>query len=391
MSHNSVNQLLICLKNSFQNIDCLKKRQRILQFKHLFYVKLLSIANKHGYATSTSHLKYNFNIKVTSQAVNKAFLALDSQHIEKITSSVLNLIPSSSTKRFLAVDGSWLAVNKQIAQDNQSYLLTNSSSYALPLLTAIYDLKNRVPIKILLTSEHDERKAFLQCLDSVKKGDCLIFDRGYPSRQIIDILSERKLDFVFRLASPNNMIKKPPKGLRIVTYVIKNTTFNLLTSLKIGEFDDIITKNLYHDRWEIEEWFKYLKRQLNGEFYHQTTVNSVLKELLCQQMLSVIFGYLELINPYKNGKGCLSYANKIIKYLAKGGITSSTKLCRVINHINTTLKTKPRPGRNFPRMSIQYKGTWYRAKSTDISAGALCHQLILVGINLTVDAVIFIK
>ena len=71
-------------------------------------------------------------------------------------------------------------------------------------------------------------------------------------------------------------------------------TFILATTL----FDkDVFTldilKNLYHDRWSVEEYFKTLKHTLHANKFNSKTVDNIRKELYIKVIISSISRYLE--------------------------------------------------------------------------------------------------
>ena len=107
-------------------------------------------------------------------------------------------------------------------------------------------------------------------------------------------------------------------------------------------------------KWFIKDL--WIKESLNGKFYTQTSLKSVL-EVLDWQLL--INAYLNLLAPRLNNKGVLSYAKEIGKCLA---FNNKYSLLRILKHLEHTLSEKKRLNRYFERKSIIDGGRWYRGK-----------------------------
>ena len=169
------------IRKSLNSSSICKPRVRKLTFDHLIYTQHLMVTNNYGYETATSHLITNTGVEVSYQAVQKACNNFGYQYIHNITDAILGRFPQSKSQRFIAVDASWLKANKYIYSNATPYLSSNTGSYVMPLLTCLYDINLKVPIKLQLSHDHNERRQFLECIDATRAGDCLIFDRGYPS------------------------------------------------------------------------------------------------------------------------------------------------------------------------------------------------------------------
>lgn len=154
----------------------------------------------------------------------------------------------------------------------------------------LLDLAARIPKKLILSvgRTHD-RKVFSQFL---KAGWTYIVDRAYNDYKLFDWMHETSVffitrlksnascqvlraerikrkqrkkgvlsDLVVRLGSGSTLMKSP---LRIVTY---RTEDNKIYRFLTNRFDlsPLTIANLYHARWAIEKFFKWLKRTLSME------------------------------------------------------------------------------------------------------------------------------
>ncbi len=353
-----ISNLVNAITTVLNSYDAAKKRTRILTFGHLFYTRFLNTMVDFSYATVSSHLDDNKDAYVTHSALHAACKKNSDTYVNELISDTLKLFSSSGNRRYIAVDATGIALNKALAADN-NFKLTTSGSYATVILTGLYDVTHKMPIAVHRTAHHDERKALLECLGHLKRGDCLIGDRGYFSLELVLLLMEMGIDFVFRLKGNSRMISNPLENTRIVDYNINGNDYHLITSLKtIEELQNC--KHLYHERWKIEEWFKFLKGHLGGDFYCYNSYQEVQESLKWQQFVSIVYAYLTLISPEVNMKGALTHAEKIARCLAFKGKDSKKRLISLIVTIRKRLKTNYRPDRHFPRTAIIYKGQWYR-------------------------------
>lgn len=348
-------KLLKTIDNCIEKLN--KKRHRKINFKHLFYTRFLGISQNFGVEISTSHLQNVSKIKVSYQSVQKAIKNYSFDLGNSLKGNLIRLFPKSN-RRFLAVDGSTGRLNKSIGLKDTNFKLTKNGTYTKSLITTVYDVDNKLPIFMNLRGSRDERSAFLDCLKYLRQGDCLIFDRGYYSASLEEELKQKGIDYIFRLKCNSSIIKNPPAGAKIVTFSVRNTTYFILTSLKVSE-DSNFYSNLYHKRWEVEEWYKKFKYQLGGNFFTQKSLDSVLEVMNWQQIVTIIYAYLDLSAPKVNNKGAMSYGKEIALILSFNAENRADNLLELLGHVKISLKSFRRPNRHFERKSITYSGKWY--------------------------------
>ena len=92
-----------------------------------------------------------------------------------------------------------------------------------------------------------------------------IFDRGFYSKLMIDHLELNGYKYIIRIKKNLKIISNNNNDkLRIVKYKIKQSEYYLITNLiDTNLFSDMDISNLYHKRWSIEEYFKYIKINCN--------------------------------------------------------------------------------------------------------------------------------
>ena len=334
-----------------------KSRHRKIDLKHLLYARFLAVSQNFGAKISTSHLQNTAKVEFSYQSIQKATKKYSLDLSNALMGKLISLFPKSN-RRFLAVDGSNGRLNKAIGLKNKDFKLTKKNSYTKSLITTIYDIDNKAPIAMNLRGKRDERSAFLDCLKYLRKRDCVIFDRGYYSEQLEKQLRTEEIDYIFRLKSNSSVINNPPAGAKSVSFTKGQTTYFLLTSLSVSE-DCNFYSDLYHKRWQVEEWYKKLKHQFGGNFFTQKTLEAVSEVINWQQIIEIIYAYLDLVAPKINNKGAITYGKEIVFHLALGDKNSHIVLLDLLGHIKTSLKSVSRPNRHFERKSITYTGKWY--------------------------------
>jgi hypothetical protein len=150
-----------------------------------------------------------------------------------------------------------------------------------------FELNRMIPTEFLIGSGKSSERSFL--LEVLEKGVTYIADRGYASFEIIAKLLESQAYFVFRVKDnllyevqevlsladeklPNCFREvrdelvifkndKQHSQVRLIQFKVGGSYFRLVTNrLELRSLQIII---LYAYRWQIELFFKYLKRTLN--------------------------------------------------------------------------------------------------------------------------------
>ena len=89
--------------------------------------------------------------------------------------------------------------------------------------------------------------------------------------------------------------------------------YTFVTNLEPTLYPIQTIKALYHQRWDIEEFYKVLKTRLGGDFYNYKTVEAMYRKLYFQALVAIITGFVMKkseeewlanppINPPKNKK-----------------------------------------------------------------------------------------
>jgi len=184
---------------------------------------------------------------------------------------------------------------------------------------------------MLATSLHGidecgERQMLVQHLDRLSTDDLLLLDRGYPSRWLVTLLTERAISFCMRVdkagyggfacaraflnsgldeqvvtlnaasrrAAADYDFTYAPQRVRLVRHVASTGKVRvLMTNLfDTDRFPARAFGDLYHQRWRIEEAFKRLKSRLNLEHLsglsQQAVVQDVAAKIMCDNLQALV-------------------------------------------------------------------------------------------------------
>ena len=116
--------------------------------------------------------------------------------------------------RLTAIDGTTIELpNTETLRNEFGYAQNQHASVAIARASAscIFDVLNKIVIKSkIYRFETSERKIAMELISEMKKEpsikELILFDRGYPSSELISTLIESNIYFVMRLK--NNVFKK---------------------------------------------------------------------------------------------------------------------------------------------------------------------------------------
>ncbi|CAN0342542.1 unnamed protein product, partial [Pylaiella littoralis] len=209
------------------------------------------------------------------------------------------------TPRIFAVDGSKVHVHPSFI--NSGYKTrTNDRPVPRPakrplvMLSSMVDVKTKACVDFQLTKHFNERRAAVSMLRSVRKGDTLVFDRGYYSKALLRSVDDSQAFGVWRLKinafrgtrSFFNSWKTEATCLilgvkaRLFKYFINGKTYVCLTN--DPSLSRQAVKAMYATRWRVEESFKRLKSNLKLEKANARTPSLYIQEVEARVLLDTI-------------------------------------------------------------------------------------------------------
>jgi len=359
------------------------RRKRSLDTRHLLAYLFQIASDKLNSGTETkTELECENITSVSKQAIEKKLDLLDSKLLNDMLISLHEHINESSifTKAHIyAVDGTKISLNKKVP----GFHITKNGTYKKALINTLYSVNNKVPIAFDLSDSLNEIGSFIKTLlQYVKKGDIVIFDRGYYSKELIKLLNDKGCFFICRMRKSSLLVNDIPANeessditknlddygkIRIIKYTINKKSFYLSTNILSNVLNIDFFKEMYHNRWYIEEFYKTIKHDLslNGIAYKK--INRIEQNINIIFILALLTRYLEAIsikyikklneNYAINHKNALQTTGKRIIYqlLFK---KSNNKIIKVLGVINkTTCYVKA--NRKYKRIRITPPPKWY--------------------------------
>ena len=257
--------------------------------------------------------------------------------------------------RLLSVDGSRMTLPNTEELKNeygQSKNQNPSSGVVQARSSVLYDVLNNYVLDGKLTPlSVGELTSAIEHLEYTKPKDLVIYDRGYPSFQLIFEHYRRNIDFVIRAKKDfNNEIIAfyasgditktvqifPGKNTKISDKPYNYQTYQMVRLVRVelpnGESEILITslldgkkypskifKNLYFQRWGVEKFYDEFKNKLKAEHFSGYSKHSILQDfyvaLFVSNIQSLIVGEIneELHNNTKT-----KYAYKVNNNLSYG-------------------------------------------------------------------------
>jgi len=223
--------------------------------------------------------------------------------------------------RLLGVDGSRLTLphTKELKKIYGQTKNRSDNGVVQARLSVLYDVINNYVIDgILSPLKIGEGKLALQHLNHVKENDLVIYDRGYPSFNLMYEHIKLKVNFVIRAKVGFSNITKafidsgkttqivdiyPGKNksykdkeydnktsiqVRLIRVELASGEVELLISslLNSKKYKSKIFKELYYKRWGVELFFDELKNKLKVEYFSGYSNQSILQDFYAAIFIS---------------------------------------------------------------------------------------------------------
>lgn len=306
--------------------------------------------------------------------------------------------------RVLAIDGT-KKIMPYSEQLEAFFGIPSGSSFPQMLACALYDVLVKIPIDVVYgpfaSSERDLARLLYKDLE---KTDLLLMDRGYPSFELLSEMCSLGFQFMVRLPitglfkevrafldkghrdgiltihPPASVVKelkkqgKPIPGplcLRVIKMRLPNGNKALFitTLLDKGKYPLAQLRELYHLRWEEEEFFKLTKGLLEAENFRGKCLLLIGQEMMAIHLYCLLSRILVMESAMSNEIPLAQIPQQaaflaVSRYLDRIWTSSNVEECR--RWLERCLKEiawdryKPRPGRSLPRESKSSYGKWGR-------------------------------
>ena len=262
-------------------------------------------------------------------------------------------------------------------------------------MSVLLDVCAKAPIDVEISPyASSEREHLLGLLPNLERNDLLILDRGYPSHEVLQTLVRDGIDFLIRLPSTHTFTAvdelresegddylfhvDPPKGsppkwtpltLRFVRLTGPDGTESFfVTTLRRSQVSRSQLRQLYHMRWEAEEFYKLLKGPYIGQGqFRSKSPEGVRQEIYALVLFLAIARVLmataakasdvdyDSLSQKSAVLGLADYVTRL--FLSADEEFALRELHALIQRIART-PYKQRPTRSFPRVSFRPRQRW---------------------------------
>lgn len=302
--------------------------------------------------------------------------------------------------RVYAIDGT--KKNLPDSEELREYFGAPHGANFPQLITgALFDVLAKLPVNYVRAPFNtSERYMAMDLIKDLGSGDLVLLDRGYPGYEMFHSIIDQQVEFLIRLKKdgmfkeardflakgkrdgkitvypPRSLLKDHPHKdyqpltLRIVVVSLpgtKETAVFITTLLDRKKYPPRALRNLYHYRWNEEEFFKAVKGHLQAEEFQGKSVQFIDQELLSVYIYYILTRIMMLESaelhdiPVENieTKAALqAVARYLDRMLIAETVEQCQELCRRCLAEISWRKYRPRPNRQFPRKSKSRHGKW---------------------------------
>lgn len=291
-----------------------------------------------------------------------------------------------------AIDGSKTNLPRELVKLKYKKPSPNSY-YPQGMISALYDVNAKMPVNLVLSRHHDERRISKKHLPFLDKNCLVLYDRHYFARWLFALHLECGVHAVFRLKTKllkefNEFLASDSQDavidirdgnggffkVRFIKASIKSKPYYFATTLLDQvQFSAAEIVSLYAKRWTIEEGFKFIKQDLCLEKYHSKNPDGVKQELMVNAILLQITRVLGVLIPktkrskklnYKPHQGILvqSITSDVLFHQWKDGKVSHQLVSCLVLTTKKFLVSSP-PNRCFERRNRSPKSKAQRLRS----------------------------
>lgn len=223
--------------------------------------------------------------------------------------------------RLLAVDGSIITLpnTKTLRKLYGETKNQSKTSVTQARVSILYDVLNNYVLDGLVSPlKIGEITLAYKHLDYTRVGDLVIYDRGYPSYDLMFELFHRKIEFIIRAKHDYNNVTKEfinsnkssaivefhpskktnlsdksytkdsPIKVRLVRVFLPNGEIELLITslLDSKKYPISIFKELYFKRWKVETFYDELKNKLKVEYFSGYSNQAILQDFYAALFVS---------------------------------------------------------------------------------------------------------
>jgi len=263
-----------------------------------------------------NNFRKNKKDKVSRQSLVKKEKKVSNDFYEKVSTKMMTEINSKFnfnnkyTKQVISVDGTYPTLLYSLTKDG--YKANKKKTSVTPLVTGLYNITTNYPVMLDLVKDKNERKAFTDFIKNKQefKNNIFLFDRGYMSDKLFNFMNTNELFFVCRIKVNSSLINhyvsdnicklSTGDNVRIVNYEIDNKKYYIATNLfNTDTYSVEVLKQLYHERWTIEEYFKFVKSNMKLAKVNEKREISIKKTIMAHLLTSQLTFLFVNLNKHK--------------------------------------------------------------------------------------------
>lgn len=255
-------------------------------------------------ASNINHLKlvHKFGLQLSRQSYISRENSIPLKFYEDLFTDIskyadINIYKKNfSSQEIFLVDGvkNNLLKTKDLIDNGYNTNINDASITALSI--GIYNITRQTPLNIQLVKHKNERQAFIDVIKNSEKleNNIFVFDRGFPDGKLFSFMNENNSYFVCRIKDNMNIVPKTDEHItiyngvkvKVYKYMIKDSEYIIATNLLESNMEMI--KNTYNNRWNIEEFFKYIKSNFNFSYMNEKSEESIKKTIFAQLIITKI-------------------------------------------------------------------------------------------------------
>lgn len=178
------------------------------------------------------------------------------------------------------------------------------------LSIGMFNITYNEPVLLKTLDHKNERKAMTDNLITDNIPKIYVSDRGFQDQKVFEKINNNNEYFICRLKGNTLMINKDIinddydvktniPNARIINYTINDSNYYIYTNIPRSMYTWETIKNIYHKRWDIEEYFKYIKATMKMNSFIERDWNSIKTSIYCNLIISKIVYFIKNIYSKK--------------------------------------------------------------------------------------------
>lgn len=294
------------------------------------------------------------NVNVTKQAFSEARQKISPTAFVKLSDTIIKwfyedtYFKTFKGYRILSIDGTILEIsNTENLRTEFGYTENQSMKIARARATGLYDVENDMIIAAVLgkykANERTQAEELINKLEEIGfSNDLILFDRGYPSKDMISFMEQKRLKYLMRVSvSFKSLVNakgedqiveiknnKETLKVRVLKFKLDSgVTEILITNIFDESFKVMDFKELYFKRWGIEVKYNELKNRLQIENFTGETPISINQDfyatLYLANMATLVKMDADVLINEKNKDKDLTYEYKVNTNILIGKLKNS--------------------------------------------------------------------